>query len=206
MVVSKRQDSIKNGLSGSEGIGGQTQMTIKRLKQQQLEIVWRSRKEVGSDDYWTFRPRLNRRDITIIDEKNPGGDLKRRNLIGVFVVSIPEEMNRQTHTQLELGERLGPERGILKSARKRCWLKPCLPSHPESDTRLAFLLMPLSYACPQIPPGSNIAIARLSGKKAACGVNHRGRSWAIEEINGIFGSGMPPVNVESTFHVMRAVW
>lgn len=202
MVVSKRQDSIKTGLSGSEGIDGETQMTIKRLKQQELEIVWRSRKEDGSDDYWTLRLGPDRRDTRNIDEMNTGGDLKKRNLTGVCVlVSIPEEMNR-THTPLESGERLGPERGILKSARKRCWLKPCLPSHPESTTRLAFLIMPLSYACPQIPPGSSIAIARLSGKKAVCGVNHRGRSWAIEWNYGIFGSG----NVESASHLMRVVW
>lgn len=78
MVVSKRQDSIKTGLSRSEGIDGETQMTIKRLKQQELEIVWRSRKEDGSDDYWTLRP----------GQMNTGGDLKKRNLTGVCVSRV----------------------------------------------------------------------------------------------------------------------
>lgn len=42
-----------------------------------------------------------------------------------------EEMRRQSHTPLELGEMLGPEIGNLQSASYRCWLK-ALQSHPDT--------------------------------------------------------------------------
>lgn len=82
---------------------------------------------------------------------------------------IQEEMHRQSHTPLELRERLRPEIGNLQSASYRCWLK-ALQSPPDPSIIFpAVLTMPPSSAGSETPLGSDIAIERLSEKEGSLG-------------------------------------